>query len=97
MFYYGDTAGLKPARALVQRRYGQACPAYRDYNEMLDKEDLDAVLVATPDHSHAVVALATIAKGKHLYCEKPLCRTPGGCRHAARQLRALQRGLAPLL
>jgi len=75
MFYYGGTAGLKPAAALVKETYGQACPTYRDYNEMLDKEDIDAVLVATPDHSHAIACLAAIAKGKHVYCEKPLCRT----------------------
>jgi len=75
MFYYGGTAGLKPAQALVRQQYGQACPGYRDYRQMLDKEDIDAVLVATPDFSHAMVALDVIAKGKHLYCEKPLCRT----------------------
>jgi predicted dehydrogenase len=75
MFYYGGTAGLKPALGLVQEKYGQPCPTYHDYNEMLDKEDIDAVLVATPDHSHAVVSLAVLAKKKHLYCEKPLCRT----------------------
>jgi predicted dehydrogenase len=75
MFYYGGTAGLKPALDLVRRQYGQPCPTYRDYNEMLDKEDIDAVLVATPDHSHAVISLAAIARKKHLYCEKPLCRT----------------------
>jgi predicted dehydrogenase len=75
MFYYGGTAGLKPAAALVQEKYGQACPTYRDYHEMLEKEDIDAVLLATPDHSHAVISLDVIAKGKHLYCEKPLCRT----------------------
>ena len=75
MFYYGGTAGLKPAAALVQEKYGQACPTYRDHHEMLDKEDIDAVLLATPDHSHAVISLDVIAKGKHLYCEKPLCRT----------------------
>jgi predicted dehydrogenase len=75
MFYYGGTAGLKPALALVQKQYGQPCPTYRDYNEMLDKEDIDAVLLATPDHSHAVISLAVLAKRKHLYCEKPLCRT----------------------
>ncbi|UCG56896.1 MAG: Gfo/Idh/MocA family oxidoreductase [Phycisphaerales bacterium] len=75
MFYYGGTAGLKPARELVRRHYGQSCPTYRDYHQMLDAEDIDAVLLATPDHSHAAIALAVIAKGKHLYCEKPLCRT----------------------
>ena len=75
MYYYGGTAGLKPALELVRQKYGQPCPTYRDYHEMLDKEDIDAVLVATPDHSHAVISLAAIRKGKHLYCEKPLCRT----------------------
>ncbi len=75
MFYYGGTAGLKPARELVRKWYGQACPGYHDYREMLDKEDIDAVLLATPDHSHAMIALDVIAKKKHLYCEKPLCRT----------------------
>jgi len=75
MFYYGGTAGLKPALELVRQQYGRPCPTYRDYNEMLDKEDIDAVLVATPDHTHAIVCLAVIAKGKGLYCEKPLCRT----------------------
>ncbi|MBN2592139.1 MAG: Gfo/Idh/MocA family oxidoreductase [Sedimentisphaerales bacterium] len=75
MFYYGDTAGLKPAAELVRKQYGQTCPTYRDYNQMLDSEDIDAVLLATPDHSHGVIALAAIAKKKHLYCENPLCRT----------------------
>jgi len=75
MFYYGGTAGLKPATELVRQKYGQPCPTYRDYNKMLAEQDIDAVLVATPDHSHAIVCLAAIAKGKHVYCEKPLCRT----------------------
>lgn len=75
MFYYGGTAGLTPARLLVEQHYGQACPVYHDYHEMLDSEDIDAVLLATPDHSHGMIAMDVIAKGKHLYCEKPLCRT----------------------
>ena len=75
MFYYGGTAGLKPAAELVRQKYGQPCKTYHDYNKMLAEEDIDAVLVATPDHSHAIVCLAVIAKGKHVYCEKPLCRT----------------------
>jgi predicted dehydrogenase len=75
MFYYGGTAGLKPALDLVRDQYGQPCLPYHDYRYMLETEDIDAVLLATPDHSHAMIALDVIAKGKHLYCEQPLCRT----------------------
>lgn len=75
MFYYGGRAGLKPALELVKQKYGETCPTYHDYQEMLKQQDIDAVLVATPDHSHAIIALAVLAKKKHLYCEKPLCRT----------------------
>jgi predicted dehydrogenase len=46
---------------------------YVDFREMLEKETaLDAVIIATPDHTHAVIAMATIKAGKHIYCQKPL-------------------------
>ena len=48
---------------------------YQDWREMLDKEDLDAVLVATPDHSHALIMEEVMRRGIHLYAQKPLCRT----------------------
>ena len=47
---------------------------YRDYREMLDKQkDIDAIVVATPDHMHAVIALAAMDLNKHVYVQKPLC------------------------
>ena len=47
---------------------------WTDYREMLEKQkDLDAVMIATPDHTHAVIAMAAIRAGKHVYCQKPLC------------------------
>ena len=47
---------------------------YRDFRRMLDRENknIDAVVVATPDHTHAVAAMMAIKMGKHVYCEKPL-------------------------
>lgn len=49
---------------------------YSDYRKMLDEQkDIDAVMIATPDHTHAVIAMAAIKAGKHVYCEKPLSNT----------------------
>jgi len=58
-----------------QAKYEKA-NKYRDFRVMLDKEkNLDAVVVATPDHNHAVIAMAAIKRGKHVYVEKPLTHT----------------------
>jgi predicted dehydrogenase len=58
-----------------QAKYEKA-NKYRDFRVMLDKEkSLDAVVVATPDHTHAVIAMAAIKRGKHVYVEKPLTHT----------------------
>jgi predicted dehydrogenase len=55
---------------------------YTDYRKMLDEmdKDIDAVLVATPDHQHAVNCMAAIKRGKHVYCEKPLAHSIGEVR-----------------
>ncbi len=46
---------------------------WRDYRKMLDKQkDIDAVVIATPDHHHAFATMAALGHGKHVYCEKPL-------------------------
>lgn len=59
------------------KRWGTATK-YKDYRQMLDKElkNIDAVTVVTPDHGHAAQALAAMQRGKHVYVEKPLTRTP---------------------
>jgi predicted dehydrogenase len=47
--------------------------AYKDFRIMLEKQkDIDAVMVATPDHTHAVISMAAIKAGKHVFCQKPL-------------------------
>ena len=50
---------------------------FKDFRKMLDEVDkqIDAVVVATPDHTHAVAAMAAIKRGKHVYCEKPLAHS----------------------
>ncbi|MEX0321542.1 MAG: Gfo/Idh/MocA family protein [Puniceicoccaceae bacterium] len=82
--------GREPARKMVNEHYAKdrgvssykGCRAYVDYRELLDNEDVDAVLVATPDHTHAVISMAALKKGCHLFCEKPLSYTI----HEAREL-----------
>src|SRR5687768_8859434 len=63
--------------AALRRFAGEQIPRlkrYRDYRELLDKQkDIDAIVVATPDHMHAVIALAAMDLNKHVYVQKPLC------------------------
>ena len=49
--------------------------AYQDFRRILDRRDIDAVLIATPDHWHAAITVMACQAGQDVYCEKPLCRT----------------------
>jgi predicted dehydrogenase len=55
---------------------------YKDFREMLEKErnNIDAVTISTPDHTHAAAAMMALKMGKHVYCQKPLARLIGECR-----------------
>ena len=63
---------------------------YKDFREMIDKEakNIDAVTVGTPDHTHAVAAMAAIKAGKHVYVQKPLTHTLHECRELTKAAKA---------
>ena len=60
--------------AAAKQNYPQA-KTYNDFRRLLDQKDIEAVVIGTPDHTHAVAAVAALKSGRHVYCEKPLART----------------------
>ena len=97
-FYYKGKAGRKPVKAEIEKHYSEKSPNYRvaedeDFRVMLEKEkDIDAILCATPDHTHACVSIAAMRAGKHVYCEKPLTHNIWEARQVAKV--AKETGLA---
>lgn len=65
---------------------------FSDYREMLDRANMDAVIVATPNHTHAPVLKDVLEHGSHILCEKPLCTTVEDCRWVVDAVRG-RRGL----
>ena len=53
---------------------------FTDFRRLIDEKDIDAIVVATPDHTHAVATMAALKSGRHVYCEKPLTHTVSECR-----------------
>jgi predicted dehydrogenase len=67
------------AKRIVEERYGKdkkaeykGCDSYSDFRKILERKDIDAVVIATPDHWHAIPCLIAAQAKKHIYCEKPL-------------------------
>lgn len=84
------------AAAKVEKHYAaeresgvfKGCETYNEYERLLEREDIDAVLIAVPDHWHATIAVAACRAGKDVYCEKPLALT---IREAREMVRAARR------
>jgi predicted dehydrogenase len=77
-----DTKRLGAGMQLVDSRYAASTGknyagtrGYTDYRELLAAKDIDAVLISTPDHQHAPLAVHAVGAGKHVYCQKPASLT----------------------
>ncbi|MHA7130856.1 Gfo/Idh/MocA family protein [Algoriphagus namhaensis] len=63
----------------VETATGKKPEAYSDFRKLLEKKDLDAVIIGTPDHWHCMIAVAACQAGKDVYVEKPMANTIGEC------------------
>jgi len=71
-----DKNRLQMALDAVNGKYGNKdCASYHDYRELLARDDIDAVMIAVPDHWHEIIATEAAARKKDIYGEKPLART----------------------
>lgn len=72
---YGWAAGREAMEKVYSKKQAtdwRGCQTYQDFREVLAREDIDAVQVATPDHWHGIISMAAVQSGKDVYCEKPV-------------------------
>ena len=71
-----DTKHRNNARDIVNRKYGSRdCAAYGDFRELLARDDIEAVMIAAPDHWHAIIGVMAARAGKDVHAQKPLAYT----------------------
>ena len=71
-----DANHMRRAKQTVDTAYGTAdCDEHEDFRDVLARDDIDTVLIATPDHWHAILAIEAARAGKDIYCEKPISLT----------------------
>ena len=67
-----DTNNMNIARDMVKKKYGNKdCATYNDFREIIERNDIDAVMISTPDHWHVPISIAAAKAGKDVECEKP--------------------------
>jgi len=72
-----DSTRAAKAADLVEKQQGQKPEIIHDFRKVLDRKDIDAVMIATPDHWHALPAVMAFQSGKDVFVEKPLCYSIG--------------------
>ena len=85
-----DLNRVESAKRLINDHYGQAnsVKGYQNYHELLADKDIDAVVISTPDHQHAIVAAAAVRANKDVYLQKPASLTIAEGRHLSNVVQA---------